>query len=144
MAQTLHIKDIHIQIKFLKSVPSSTPTTSIPSHDNMSPSDMTVATEGESQVNVQSTPEKLAPNQPVNFMITVKNKVTGQPILDATVNVNMMLMDVGSHSSIPDMSSSSEISIQGQARLVWSQLDSDRKCWRIRCTCRYFGSIPKT
>ena len=101
----------------MSSSPSSTPPTSTPSHDTMSPSDMTVATEGQYQVSVQSTPEKLAPNQPVNFMITVKNKATGQPVLDATVNVNMMLMDVGSHSSMPDMSSSSETSIQGQAKL---------------------------
>ena len=81
------------------------------------PMDTTLSNDSKFQVDVQSTPEKLAPNQPVNFMITVKNKATGQPVLDATVSVSMMLMDVNSHSSMPNMSSSSEISIQGQAKL---------------------------
>ena len=81
------------------------------------PMDTTLSNDSKFQVDVQSTPEKLAPNQPVNFMITVKNKATGQPVLDATVSVSMMLMDVSSHSSMPDMSSSSETSIQGQAKL---------------------------
>jgi len=81
------------------------------------PMDTTLSNDSKFQVDVQSTPEKLAPNQPVNFMITVKNKANGQPVLDATVSVSMMLMDVNSHSSMPDMSSSSETSIQGQAKL---------------------------
>jgi len=81
------------------------------------PMDTTLSNDSKFQVDVQSTPEKLAPNQPVNFMITVKNKANGQPVLDATVSVSMMLMDVNSHSSMPDMSSSSETPIQGQAKL---------------------------
>lgn len=89
----------------MSSSPSSTPSTSTPS------------LEGQYQVSVESTPEKLTPNQPVNFMITVKNKATGQPVLDASVNVNMMLMDVSTHSSMPGMSSSSETTLQGQAKL---------------------------
>jgi hypothetical protein len=81
------------------------------------PMDGAGASDNQLQVNVQFTPESPAPNQPVNFMIIVKNKATGQPVLDASVNVNMMLMDAGTHSSMPGMSSSSETTIQGQAKL---------------------------
>lgn len=101
----------------MSSNPSSTPPTSTPSHDTMPPSGMTVATEGKYQVSVQFTPENPAPNKPVNFMIIVKNKVTGQPVLDASVNVSMMLMDGDKDSSMPGMSMSSDTSIQGQAKL---------------------------
>lgn len=69
------------------------------------------------KVNVQTDPEKPAPNKPVNIMIIVKNKATGQPVLDAAVNVDMMLLDDEKDSSMPGMSMSSDTSIQGQAKL---------------------------
>ena len=69
------------------------------------------------QVDVKITPEKPALNQPVNLMITIKNKATKQPVLDATVSVDMMLMDGDKNSSMPGMSMSSDTSIQGQAKL---------------------------
>ena len=81
------------------------------------PMDAAIASDNKFQVNVQFTPEKPAPNQPVNLMITVKNKATGQPVLDASVNVNMMLMDGEKVSSMPGMSMSSDTSIEGQAKL---------------------------
>ncbi|KJR45487.1 hypothetical protein UF75_4116 [Desulfosporosinus sp. I2] len=81
------------------------------------PMNTTLSNDSKFQVNVQFTPENPAPNQPVNFMITVKNKTTGQPVLDASVNVNMMLMDGEKDSSMPGMSMSSDTSIEGQAKL---------------------------
>lgn len=81
------------------------------------PMDTTVSNDSKFQVDVKFTPENPAPNKPVSIMIIVKNKATGQPVLDASVNVNMMPMDVGTHGSMPGMSSSSETSIQGQAKL---------------------------
>jgi len=93
----------------MSDTPSSTSATT--------PLDGAGASDNQLQVNVQFTPEKPAPNQPVNFMITVKNKATGQPVLDASVNVSMMLMDASTHSSMPGMSSSSETTMQGQAKL---------------------------
>lgn len=89
-------------------------TSSTTEHDDM---DTTLSNDSKFQVDVQSTPEHLAPNQPVNLMITVKNKATGQPVLDASVNVNMMLMDGDKNSSMPGMSMSSDSSIEGQAKL---------------------------
>ncbi|TGE32835.1 hypothetical protein [Desulfosporosinus sp. Sb-LF] len=74
-------------------------------------------TDSKFQVDVKSTPENPALNQPVSLMITVKNKATGQPVLDASVNVDMMLMDGNKNSSMPGMSMSSDTSIQGQAKL---------------------------
>ena len=76
-----------------------------------------VATEGKFQVSVQSDPEKPAPKKPVNIMITVKNEATGEPVLDASVNVEMMLMDAAAHGSMAGMDSSSETTLQGQAKL---------------------------
>lgn len=75
-----------------------------------------VATEGKFQVSVQSDPEKPAPKKPVNIMITVKNEATGEPVLDASVNVEMMLMEASTHGSMDGMDSSSETT-QGQAKL---------------------------
>ena len=91
--------------------PSST------SEQSTTPMNAAVASDSKLQVNVQFTPENPAPNKPVNFMITVKNKATGQPVLDASVNVNMMFMDGDKGSSMPGMSMSSDTSIQGQAKL---------------------------
>ncbi|GAB6155958.1 hypothetical protein JCM17380_47100 [Desulfosporosinus burensis] len=81
------------------------------------PMDAAIASDNKFQVNVQFTPENPAPNQPVNLMITVKDKATVQPVLDASVNVNMILMDGDKDSSMPGMSMSSDTSIQGQAKL---------------------------
>lgn len=78
---------------------------------------VTVTKDGKLQVNVQFDPEKPAPNKPVAMMITVKNEATGQPVLDATVNVEMMLMDSGSHSSMSGMSEDSDTTLKGQAKL---------------------------
>lgn len=95
--------------------PSST------SEQSTTPMNAAVASDSKLQVNVQFTPENPAPNKPVNFMITVKNKATGQPVLDASVNVTMMLMDGDmdgdKDGSMPGMSMSSDTSIQGQAKL---------------------------
>ena len=95
----------------MSDTPSST------SEQGTTPMNAAVASDNKLQVNVQFTPENPAPNKPVNFMITVKNKATGQPVLDALVNVNMMLMDGDKSSSMPGMSMSSDTSIQGQAKL---------------------------
>ncbi|SHH17238.1 FixH family protein [Desulfosporosinus lacus] len=75
-----------------------------------------VATEGKFQVIVQSDPVKPAPKKPVNIMITVKNEATGEPVLDASVNVEMMLMEAGAHGSMAGMDSSPE-TLKGQAKL---------------------------
>ncbi|MHB8074077.1 hypothetical protein [Desulfosporosinus fructosivorans] len=91
--------------------PSST------SEQGTTPMNAAVTDDNKFQVNVQFTPENPVPNQPVNLMITVKNKSTGQPVLDASVNVNLMLMDGDKGSSMPGMSMSSDTSIQGQAKL---------------------------
>lgn len=91
--------------------PSST------SEQGTTPMNASVTDDNKFQVNVQFTPENPVPNQPVNLMITVKNKSTGQPVLDASVNVNLMLMDGDKGSSMPGMSMSSDTSIQGQAKL---------------------------
>lgn len=98
---------------------SDTPS-STSEHDDMptdTSMDTTISNDSKFQVDVQSTPEHPAPNQPVNLMIIVKNKATGQPVLDASVNVIMMLMDGDKASSMPGMSMSSDTSIQGQAKL---------------------------
>ena len=76
-----------------------------------------VAKDGKFQVSVQSDPVKPAPKKPVNIMITVKNEATGEPVLDASVNVEMMLMEAGAHGSMAGMDSSSETTLQGQAKL---------------------------
>ncbi len=75
-----------------------------------------VATEGKFQVSVQSDPVKPAPKKPVNIMITVKNEATGEPILDASVNLEMMLMEAGAHGNMAGMDSSTE-TLKGQAKL---------------------------
>ncbi|TGE38225.1 hypothetical protein E4K67_09655 [Desulfosporosinus fructosivorans] len=80
-------------------------------------SEVILAKEGKFQVSVQSAPEKPEPNKPVNIMITVKNEATGQPVLDASVIVDMMLMDSGSHSNMSGMSTDSSATLNGQARL---------------------------
>lgn len=87
------------------------------SEQGTTPMNAAVASDNKFQVNVQFTPENPAPNQPVNLMITVKNKATGQPVLDASVNVNLMHMDGNKGSSMPGMSMSSDTSIQGKAKL---------------------------
>ena len=78
--------------------------------------ELIVATEGKFQVSVQSDPVKPAPKKPVNIMITVKNEATGEPVLDASVNIEMMLMEVGAHGSMAGMDSSPE-TLKGQAKL---------------------------
>jgi len=79
--------------------------------------DTTPSKDSKFQVDVKTTPEKPTLNQPVNLMITIKNKATKQPVLDATVSVDMMLMDVGTHSSMPGMSMDSSTTLKGQAKL---------------------------
>lgn len=76
-----------------------------------------VSKEGKFQVSVQSEPEKPAPKKPVNIMITVKNEATGEPVLDASVKVEMMLMEAGEHGNMAGMDSSSATTLQGQAKL---------------------------
>jgi hypothetical protein len=79
-------------------------------------SEVVVTKEGKFQVSVQSDPEKPAPKKPVNIMITVKNEATGEPVLDASVNIEMMLMEAEAHGSMAGMDSSSE-TLKGQAKL---------------------------
>jgi len=86
-------------------------------HGDSPPSEVTVTKGDKFQVSVQSDPEKPAPNKSVNIMITVKNQATGQPVLDASVNVDMMLMDSSSHSDMSGMSKDSETTLKGQAKL---------------------------
>jgi len=65
-----------------------------------SPAEVTIAKGDKFEVSVQADPEKPAPNKPVNIMVIVKNPVTGEPVLDASVNVEMMLMDSSTHSNM--------------------------------------------
>jgi len=88
-----------------------------PAHGDSPSAEMTVAKGGKFEVSVQADPEKPAPNKPVNIMITVKNQATGQPVLDASVNVDMMLMDSGTHSNMSGMSMDSATTLKGQAKL---------------------------
>jgi len=81
------------------------------------PTNATLSNDSKFQVNLQFEPEEPVPNKPIDFMITVKDKATGQPVLDASVNVNMMLMDGDKDSSMPGMSMSSDTSLEGQAKL---------------------------
>jgi len=86
-------------------------------HGDSPSSEVTVAKDGKFQVSIQVEPEQPAPNKPVNIMITVKNEATGQPVLDASVNVDLMLMDKSSHSNMSGMSANSETTLKGQAKL---------------------------
>lgn len=77
-----------------------------------------VAKDGKFQVSVQSDPVKRAPKKPVKIMITVKNEATGEPVLDASVNVEIMLVEAGAHGSMASTDSSSETPLQGLPRLA--------------------------
>lgn len=81
------------------------------------PMNVTLSNDSKFQVDLQFDPEEPVPNKPIDFMITVKDKATGQPVLDALVNVNMMLLDGDKDSSMPGMSMSSDTSLEGQAKL---------------------------
>lgn len=86
-------------------------------HGDSQPTETTVSKDGEFEVNVQTDPVKPAPNKPVTIMITVKNQATQEPVMDASVDVGMMLMDSGSHSNMSGMSMDSDTTIKGQAAL---------------------------
>ncbi|SDG32437.1 hypothetical protein [Desulfosporosinus hippei] len=108
-----------------KSAPTSTMTdqnmsghsSSEAAHGESQATEITVAKDEEFEVSVQTDPEKPTPNKPVTIMISVKNQSTQEPVLDASVNVSMMLMDSGSHSNMSGMSMDSDTTIKGQATL---------------------------
>ena len=85
-------------------------------HDD-STSEVTVAKDGKFQVSVQTDPANPLPKKPVTVMITVINETTGEPVLDALVSVEMMLIDKGSHSNMSGMSMDPATTLNGQAML---------------------------
>lgn len=86
-------------------------------HGASSLPEVIVAKDGKFQVHVQADPEKPAPKKPVTIMITVINEATGQPVLDASVNFEMMLMEKGSHGNMAGMSMDPATTLKGQAML---------------------------
>ena len=87
-----------------------------PHGDSTSPK-VTVAADGKFQVSVQTDPANPLPKKPVTIMITVINEATGQPVLDASVNLEMMLMEKGSHGNMAGMSMDPATTLKGQAML---------------------------
>jgi len=85
-------------------------------HGDSPSTEVTVAKGDKFQVSVQADPEQPAPNKPVTLMIIVKNQTTGEPVLDASVNVDMMLMESDSHSNMSGMNMDSATTLKGEAK----------------------------
>ena len=85
-------------------------------HGDSPSTEVTVAKGDKFQVSVQTDPEQPATNKPVTLMIIVKNQATGEPVLDASVNVDMMLMESDSHSNMSGMNMDSATTLKGQAK----------------------------
>lgn len=69
---------------------------------------------GPYHVIVQTQPENPVANQAMTMSITVENKATGQPVTNAMVNMDMMLMN----NSMPGMSMATSTVMHGQGQMA--------------------------